>query len=267
MNGIGGIIFFSSAIIVVLVAAALFKKEPSEHLKLFLFCGIAVATVLTTAFLAAATVYENEHSVTGGPVHWHADFQIYSCGQAVKLKTPSGLSNRIGTPLLHEHGDSRVHVEGTVQNFADVSLGNFFAELGGKLTNTLLLVPTDQGEFVMQNGMNCPGISPSPLQGEGRGEVLQIFVYHANEKTKVITQEKLTDLPGYVLSASSKVPPGDCLIFEFGPEKSNTDHICGFTKIAINNGDYSYSPPREEGLPPQNGVPFWGTPGLGEVSK
>ena len=33
---------------------------------------------------------------------------------------------------------------------------------------------------------------------------------------------------GYILSPASKVPPGDCLIIEFGPEKAKTEHICGF---------------------------------------
>src|SRR3989338_3276585 len=95
-------IFFSGGIIAVLLIIALLKKDQSEYLKLFLFCGMVVPTVLTTAYLAAATVAENKSSATGGPVHWHADFQIYSCGQPVKLKKPTGLSNRIGTPLMHE---------------------------------------------------------------------------------------------------------------------------------------------------------------------
>jgi len=242
--GVSSIILFSGFIIGALLVVSLIKKEQSEYLKLFLFCGMVVPTVLTTVFLAAATVAENQSSVTGGPVHWHADFQIYSCDQPVKLKEPTGLSNRIGTPLLHEHGDNRIHVEGTVQDLAHVNLGNFFTAIGGQLTDTALLVPTDNGDFLMQNGMNCPE-SPSPLQGEGGGEVsLQIFVYKADETTKTITQEKLTNLPSYVLSPSSKVPPGDCIIIEFGQVKTATDQMCTFYKVALKNGEYSYSPPR-----------------------
>src|SRR3989338_583644 len=168
-------IFFSGGIIAVLLIIALLKKDQSEYLKLFLFCGMVVPTVLTTAYLAAATVAENKSSATGGPVHWHADFQIYSCGQPVKLKKPTGLSNRIGTPLMHEHGDNRIHVEGTVQDLTRVSLGNFFESIGGKLTNTLLVVPTDNGDFIMQNKMNCP---------QGGQPALQIFAYKADEQTK-----------------------------------------------------------------------------------
>src|SRR3989344_609015 len=224
-------IFFSGGIIAVLLIIALLKKDQSEYLKLFLFCGMVVPTVLTTAYLAASTVEKNKSPATGGPVHWHADFQIYSCGQPVKLKKPTGLSNRIGTPLMHEHGDNRIHVEGTVQDLTRVSLGNFFESIGGKLTNTLLVVPTDNGDFIMQNKMNCP---------QGGQPALQIFAYKADEQTKTITQEKLSDLPGYILSPSSKIPPGDCLIIEFEPLKDKTEHICGFTKIAINNGEYTY---------------------------
>ncbi|OGE83784.1 MAG: hypothetical protein A2846_00025 [Candidatus Doudnabacteria bacterium RIFCSPHIGHO2_01_FULL_49_9] len=225
------IILYSSIVIGALLLIALVKKEQGEWLKLFLFWGMVIPTVFTTLYLAAATVMENQSSATGGPVHWHADFQIYSCGNAVKLREPSGLSNRIGKTLLHEHGDSRVHVEGAVQDLNDVSLSEFFESIGGQLANSFLILPTDNGTFRMQNNMDCP---------DGSKPVLQIFAYKTNEQTKTITQEKLIDFPGYILSPAGKVPPGDCLIIEFGPAKAKTEHICGFYQIAINNGDYTY---------------------------
>lgn len=245
-NSVSAVLLFCGAILVGFLVVSLVKKEQSESLKLFLFWGIAVLTALTTLYLAVATVFENTSSATGGPVHWHADFQIYSCGKPVKLRQPTGFSNRIGTSLLHEHGDSRIHVEGTVQNLSEISLGKFFESTGGKLTNTLLLVPTDQGDLLMQNGMDCiPNDNSNP--GDGNTPVknimkpfLQVFVYKANEKTKTITQEKLSDFPSYVLSHESKVPPGDCIIFEFGATVGRTEHICSFYKIAINNGNYNY---------------------------
>ena len=39
-NSVSDIIFFTSAIITVLIVVALIKKEQSDYLKLFLFCGI-----------------------------------------------------------------------------------------------------------------------------------------------------------------------------------------------------------------------------------
>lgn len=238
MYGVSSIILFTSLIIGALLIVSLVRKEQSDYLKLLLFCGMVVPTVLTTVFLAAATVAENQSSATGGPVHWHADFQIYSCGQAVKLKEPAGLSNRIGTPLLHEHGDNRIHVEGTVKDLQNVNLGNFFAAIGGKLTNTRLIVPTDQGDFLIQNSQTC--LSAGEAVPDGTKPALQIFVYSVNESSKIITQTKLADLPGYILSPSSKIPPGDCIIIEFGPEKNATDQMCTFYKVAIKNGEYTY---------------------------
>lgn len=234
------LILFSSIIIGVLLLIALIKKGQGDTLKLFLFWGMVVPTIFTTLFLAAVTVMENRSSATGGPVHWHADFQIYNCGQLVKLIEPEGLSNRIGTRLLHEHGDNRIHVEGTVQDLKTISLEKFFSVIGGRLTDTFLLVPTDRGDLVMQNNQSCPENSPSLLQREGRGEfpVLQIFAYQTDEQTKTIIQKKLTIFPGYILSPHSKIPPGDCLIIEFGPVKPKTEHLCGFYQIAINNGEY-----------------------------
>ena len=230
MNGVSLVLLFSSLIIGALLIVALLKKEQSEWLKLFLFAGIVGAAAFATVYLTAYTIMENQRSATGGPVHWHADFEIYSCGQPVKLKNPSGLSNRIGTPLLHEHGDGRIHVEGTVGNLKDVALGKFFESLGGKLTNNLLLLPTDQGEFAMQNWQDCPGETTKPA--------LQIFVYKIAGRE--IIQEKLLDLAGYILTPASKIPPGDCLIIEFGPPKAKTDKMCTFYKLAIQNGDYQY---------------------------
>lgn len=231
MSPVTQVVLINSLIIFALLIIALVKKEQSEGLKLFLFTGIAAATAIATFYLSIDTVVRNQNSQTSGPVHWHADFEIFACGQKVDLLDPTGISNRIGKPDLHEHGDDRIHVEGTIAELQDVSLGKFFEVIGGQLTNTLLRAPTNQGELILQNGSVCP---------DGKPATLQVFVYQTKNKT--ITQKKLTDLPSYVMSPESQIPPGDCVIFEFASDiKEKTSEMCNFYHIGINKGEYHYS--------------------------
>ena len=234
MNSVSDILLFFGLIIGALLAFSLIKKEPSEYLKLLLFCGLLVAIILPTAYLAAVTVAENQASVTGGPVHWHADFEIYACGEPVDLKNPQGISNRIGEVVLHEHGDNRIHVEGVVRDFADVNLARFFEAIGGEMRPTYIRFPTDTGDITIQNGFTCHG-SPGDA-GQGHW---QAFRYKTEGNR--ITQEKLENFADYVLAPYSQIPPGDCLILEFSQEiKSKTEKMCNFYKVAIQNGDLIY---------------------------
>ena len=164
-------------------------------------------------------------SVTDGPVHFHADFQIWNCGKEVDLINPTGWDNKVGTPLLHEHNDNRIHVEGPVLDYKDISLGNFFKVVGGFLTDTVLNVPTNSGVVTMQSGNMC----------DGEVGFLQVFVYRTTDKT--FSQEKITDGANYVLSSHSSIPPGDCIIIEFDKEKVQTDRICTFYQIAKEKGE------------------------------
>lgn len=252
MSETNQILVICGSLIIALLITSLSKKEPSEGLKLFLFTGIVGATIIATTFLAADTIIKNQRSVTRGPVHWHADYRIFVCGESqnpqgevmgktvahgdeedthveVDLKNPTGFSNRLGTSDFHEHGDNRIHIEGVVEKLEDVRLGKFFEVIGGQLTKTFLRMPTGQGELILQNGMECP---------DGSEGVLQTFLYKT-EGRKVI-QEKLTDFPDYVISPESQVPPGDCLVIEFGPVRDRTDKICDFYEIAIDKGELEY---------------------------
>lgn len=226
MNSVSELLTFSGSILAALLIFSLLKKEKSEHLRLFLFSGMTAAIAVTTVFLIASTIAKNQSSATGGPVHWHADYEIYNCGEKIDLIDPRGLANRIGTPDLHEHGDNRIHVEGTVQDLSDVSLASFFEVVGGKLAPGFLNLPTNQGEFAAQNGMEC--------ENKDKG-VLQVFVYKT--KNGIANQKKLANFTDYVLSPQSLIPPGDCIIIEFGPEKQKTDKICKFYQIAIQKGE------------------------------
>jgi hypothetical protein len=222
----GGILF-------ILTVLSLLIKEKSEFLSSLLFWSMVVVIVANTLFLAGSTVYLNSKSLTGGPVHWHADFEIWDCGQKIDfIPNPKGFSNKIGTPTLHEHNDNRIHVEGVVTSYAEVTLGHFFEVAGWELTNTSInkLVAED-GVYSRRNGETCntrPDIMGIP------GE-LQVFVYKTSNDT--FSQQKLTQPAEYILSPYSQVPAGDCIIIEFDSPKEKTDKLCNFYKVAIQKGE------------------------------
>jgi len=224
-------ILITSLIAVISIIAITFTKDKTDKLKWLFFLAIIIPIVLTTVYMASSTIYLNLISETKGPVHWHADYEIWNCGEKIKLIEPKGLSNRIGTPVFHEHADSRMHVEGVVVDTAEVDLHNFFEVIGGSLTNDYLSVLTDERIIEISNGNLCNGNSGK----------LQVFLYKIKnpEDTKnwEFEQQKLNNFEDYILSPYSRIPPGDCIIIEFGEEKERTDHICETYKVAEQRGD------------------------------
>lgn len=213
---------------ILLVVVSLFLKEKSDRVKALLYAGIAIPIVLATLYLAGTTIYFNLISATGGPVHWHADYEVWACGEKLDLTDPQGFSNRIGSATFHEHNDDRIHVEGAVVDPKDVSLGKFFEFVGGELHEDHLSYATNEGVKEYNNGDQCP---------DGTAGTLQVFLYKTNEEEKTFHQEKLVDFPDYVISPEGVIPPGDCLIIEFGEEKEKTDKLCKFYESAVERGD------------------------------
>ena len=179
-------------------------------------------------YLTGSTIYLNVVSESKGPVHWHADFEIWNCGEAIDLIDSTGLSNRVGIPVLHEHGDNKIHVEGIVVEKSHADLHSFFEAVGGSLTNNYFAVSTNKGIIEMRNGDLCNGVAGK----------LQAFIYKT--ENNVVKQEKLENFDEYVLSPYSNTPPGDCIILEFNEDKDKTEHICNSYKIAIEKGDIEY---------------------------
>jgi len=229
------VIIITSILVTAVVILAIISKRRFRNHKKMLFLLMLIPVIIATLYTAGATIYLNQISVTKGPVHWHADFEIWNCGEKVDLVDPQGLSNRVGTPVLHEHNDFRIHVEGVVVNFADVSLKNFLNVIGGTLTHDSLGVPTNNGNILLHNGELCKGKS---------GKV-QVFIYKiVNPKEQgnwIYTQEKIEDAENYVLSPYSQVPAGDCIIIEFDQEKEKTDKICTTYQAALNQGELNGS--------------------------
>ncbi len=225
------LVLFSSVLIMLLVFFCLFYEKKIQRFKKFFFSSLLIIIVFTTVYLVGLTIYLNSLSSSKGPVHWHADFEIYACGERFDLRDPTGFSNRIGTPVFHEHNDQRIHVEGVILDELHVSLSSFFEVIGGTLRSSSFSVPTHESMKTYYNGELCHGI-PSELQ---------VFLYRVVNPGQmnnfIYEQQKLDHFEDYVLSPHSLVPPGDCFIIEFGPSREQTDRVCETYRLALERGE------------------------------
>lgn len=212
----------ATLVVLVLIGVTVLTRTRSG-----LIFGLIVATVLATSgFLIGSTIYLNTVSSSGGPVHWHADFEVWNCGQQLELQDPLGfLSNKIGTATLHEHNDKRVHLEGVVVQPHDASLGKFFEVIGGSITDTSMILPVNDGVATVANGDVCAG----------RPGQLQVFAYQTTTDG-YYTVRKLSDPAGFIIAPQSNVPPGDCIIIEFDAPKLTTEHMCRSYSVALQIG-------------------------------
>lgn len=258
-------VFIGAALLLILVIASIFAVRKNKK-KLFkpLYISIAVVATAATLIISGATVYLNLKSATGGPVHWHADIEYWACGNELELRDPQGaLSNKIGTPTLHEHDDKRIHLEGVPVHLPqDASLGKFMNVISGEISQNTLILPLNNDKLY-ENGNDDtdgdgPG-SPNPqlvdqfIQQTEDGKVatfinsqkcaeqeaeVQVFVYQYNEQDKTYRQTKLDDPANYAIAESSEIPPGDCIIFEFAPRMERTDKLC--EQYGVRDADQCY---------------------------
>lgn len=183
------------------------KGKKGEENKKLHFWLIAVPVILSTLYLGGYTIYENFTSLTGGPVHWHADYQVITCGEKADLVDPKGLSGKVGNSLFHEHNDGRIHIEGTVRNLESVALGEFFRVVGGELEGGHLVFPTSNDIIEVKDGDLCNGV------------VGNLKVY--------VNGKKIENPNAYLIYPASQVPPGDCIIVLFDETVSETtDLLC-----------------------------------------
>ena len=187
--------------------------------KTIIFSLMVLVILANSAYLVGSTLYVNAKSITGGPVHWHADFEVWYCGKEIELIDPVKPANKVGSPLLHEHNDKEIHVEEAVFVNQDVTLGAFFRVVGGDLHSGYLKFPTNSGVVEMRNGDICP---------DGSIATLQVFLYKAGS----FNQQELADPENYLMTPEQKVPLGDCVIFEFGSRKDKTDKLCQSYKVS-----------------------------------
>ena len=222
-------VYAAAASIGLLILIAIAVRYPSESLKRILFWSITGIILITTGGLIGMTLYLNQSSVSKGPVHWHTDFQVWACDNQLDLKDPEGLSNSLGTSTLHEHNEGRIHVEGVVVDYKDINLGSFFRVIGGSLTNKSITVPTNEGNKTFINGQKC--------NNSNEEATLQTFVYQVDEAGTSFTQKKIDNPQDFQFTQAAQVPPGDCIIFEFGEVKDETDKLCLSYEAAKEKGD------------------------------
>lgn len=225
------VVLIASAILVALVAYAITQKPKKEKVKMALFVGIAATAILSTFFLATGTVLLNFVSATGGPVHWHTDFEVWSCGERLNLIDPTGFDNKIGSPEIHEHNDDRMHIEGKLLDLEHGTFHYFFEEVGGELDERGMAYPTQDGiAFMPRNGM-CNG-QPAELQG---------FLFRVDNpqdtKEWTYTQTKMEYPFDVIMAPYPNIPPGDCVIIEFGTPKEKTDKICTSFRVSQERGE------------------------------
>lgn len=218
--------------ILVLISILVKEKLQNEKIKLLLFILIVIPIILTSLYLITGTIYKNVISETKEPVHWHADFEIWTCDNQLDIIDPKGLINRIGTPLFHEHGENRIHIEGAVLEKKNIALHHFFEVIGGSLEKNKIIIPTNEKIVEYQNGDLC----------DGEESIVQVFLYkikNPDPRKKsgfIYEQIKVDNFEEYILSPYSNIPPGDCIIIEFGPEKQSTDKICTSYRLAEERG-------------------------------
>ena len=216
------LLVFGSILLIVFALVSLKIKKLDPENKKLLYLAIIISAIIPTLALSFSTVYLNVVSSSGGPVHWHADFEVWNCGQKINLKDPKGFSNRIGTRTLHEHGDDRIHLEGLVITPTDANLSNFFRVVGGDLTTSSVSMPINDGTFSIKNGDTCVSATDPKLQ---------VFAYKT-DKDNYYSQKKIENPADYIISAESNVPPADCIIIEYDTSKAKTDKLCRSYKVA-----------------------------------
>lgn len=226
----------SAVLITILtILIIIFKGRVQESkYKKYVFLAFVIPVLASTFYLAGHTVHKNMISETGGPIHWHADFEIWVCDNQLDLVNPSGLSNKVGTPLFHEHNDDRIHVEGTVNKIEDINVGAFFKTIGGEITQTSLKYPTSEGNIIKVENNDLCNDQPAELK-----------VY--------VNGIRINDPVNYMYYPHPGIPPGDCIIVEFGvnlPE--TTTKVCKFWAA----NDWNYDNFKELRKTPTN-LPVW----------
>ena len=150
---------------VLVLLSLVFQSRLGKKAKKVIFILIVIPVLISTGYLAGHTVYLNLVSETGGPVHWHADFEIWACGEKIHLPGPENVfDNKVGTAVFHHHDDDRIHVEGILLDKQDADLSQFFKTIGGSLTTESIGIPQhDKTVKVWRNGDLC-GDQPGKLK-------------------------------------------------------------------------------------------------------
>lgn len=203
-------LLWKSAVIVIILIALLFmifehrlhEQKSKNIFHIICFSIVTLYVVGITGFMMYQVITTNIISWSKGPVHWHADFEVWVCGERISLPESEGLLNRVGTGTFHHHNDYRIHLEGTIMEREEATLGAFFRVIGGDLHEGHVKAPQEEGYIEVSAGDECEN-------APGEETKLKIFVNGEEEK----------HAEDYVISPYANVPPGDVIHVVFGTER------------------------------------------------
>jgi hypothetical protein len=118
------------------------KKDSNANRAIFAIAGIVIAGA-AGFFLLQPAPETGDFETSGlsfplGNIHWHAAPTVTICGENVPIPTPR-IGGHLGSSLLHTHDDAQIHVEGTVSNPSQITLGKFMENIGMKFSQNELL--------------------------------------------------------------------------------------------------------------------------------
>ena len=163
------------------------RSRTKHHHKIttykYLLYGAGTFVVLFLLYWGFSSLDFSTYS--DGSVHWHATLDLTVCGENVPLPSPiegqvTHGQSFIGTPLMHSHGGSKIHVEGTVAQASDITLGKFMKSLGLTFTSTQLLDSKNgdacgqgkEGEVMLfVNGKEEPLLDQKVIQDKEKYEI------------------------------------------------------------------------------------------------
>lgn len=195
-------------LVVISLLSIAFRKNLKVRQKKCIFAAMCSVIIAVTGFIVFTTIYSNYFSASGGPVHWHADYEIWVCGERMHLEESEGLENKVGTPVFHHHNDDRIHVEGVVYELEDIALGKFFEAIGGHIDNEMMRINLINGSVKeVRNGDLC----------DGTPGILRMFVNGNQPKDRYDATKTDTNFDRYIIAPFGTVPPGDSINITFGP--------------------------------------------------
>src|SRR3989338_1396139 len=138
------------------------KEKTSNKLKSKLLKGktlkysiitLVVILVLVGGYYFIVKPIKSFQPYYGGSYHWHANFELFACGQPVEVKCPGSIC---GPMNLHHHNDNIIHMEGnSIAKKEDLALGKFFDAIG---------IPFSEAQISnWKNGDICPNGEPGEI--------------------------------------------------------------------------------------------------------
>lgn len=146
------------------------KQEETKRKKELKSKAIKYAIIGVIVLLAVFGMYKVVNNIKSfqpyyeGFFHWHANFDVYMCGEKQEIRCPGSMC---GIMLTHHHNDNLIHTEGSlIAKKEDVSLGKFFDRIGITFTETQLM---DKKNGDLCNGN--PGKAKLVVNGKENNEL------------------------------------------------------------------------------------------------